>query len=293
MPLPVQLEVELVDARTARARWAGGVLKVRVPQSWPQAEREAALTRFQRWAEGRLRQDQAQNLAWRALQEADAGRRWSPSSLEAYVRELNAATLKAPLKAVRLGQARLSRLAQCNPRTQVLTFSKHAVDGLPMPALRYLVLHELAHLFEANHSARFWALVAKHEPQWRTLRAVAQHHHAMAVAHHDRQKEAVDMASQPQNRIPYGQLRPAPLGQFKGIGELAPSTPVSPTMQRENQVGFEASPGLAKPKAWGGHPFDGLYRFVPRPYAMGSCTAPAAGTKGPATAADAPAGWPT
>ena len=35
--------------------------------------------------------------------------------------------------------------------------------------LRYLMVHELSHMHHMNHSARFWAEVARHEPQWKAL----------------------------------------------------------------------------------------------------------------------------
>ncbi len=38
---------------------------------------------------------------------------------------------------------------------------------LPEPVIDYVVIHELAHLKEMNHSKKFWDLVAEHCPQWR------------------------------------------------------------------------------------------------------------------------------
>jgi len=35
--------------------------------------------------------------------------------------------------------------------------------------LRYLLVHELSHMRHMNHSARFWAEVARHEPEWKAL----------------------------------------------------------------------------------------------------------------------------
>jgi predicted metal-dependent hydrolase len=35
--------------------------------------------------------------------------------------------------------------------------------------LRYLMIHELSHLRHMNHSSRFWAEVARHEPEWKSL----------------------------------------------------------------------------------------------------------------------------
>lgn len=40
----------------------------------------------------------------------------------------------------------------------------------PELCLQYVVLHELAHLKEANHSPRFWAIVEQHMPQWKDVK---------------------------------------------------------------------------------------------------------------------------
>jgi predicted metal-dependent hydrolase len=37
----------------------------------------------------------------------------------------------------------------------------------PPPVLEYVVVHELCHIKERNHSAKFWALVAEHLPDYK------------------------------------------------------------------------------------------------------------------------------
>ena len=41
---------------------------------------------------------------------------------------------------------------------------------LPPRIAEYVVVHELAHLKEMNHSPRFWAIVESHYPDWRNAR---------------------------------------------------------------------------------------------------------------------------
>ena len=41
----------------------------------------------------------------------------------------------------------------------------------PYDVLDYVVVHELCHIREPNHSPRFWALVADRRPNWREHRA--------------------------------------------------------------------------------------------------------------------------
>ncbi|MEB3330596.1 MAG: M48 family metallopeptidase [Candidatus Sericytochromatia bacterium] len=218
-----ETRIEFVAARTARARLVEGVLRVRMPAHWPEAHQRSVLARFVRWAERQV----ARASALPPPEPWD-GKRWGEAEFGAYVAQLNAETLRAPLAAVRIGRARHTRLAQANTRTGVLTFSRFAIDGMPDRALRYLVLHELAHLYEPNHSARFWALVARHEPDWKNLRRVAQLHHARMVALGGGQ--------------PADAAEPLPAGRADG-----PDPPMPP-----------AGPSLAGE----GHPFGPLFSFV-------------------------------
>ncbi len=51
-----------------------------------------------------------------------------------------------------------TRWGSCTPSTGAIRVS-HRVQGMPEYVVDYVVLHELAHLVEANHSPRFWALL--------------------------------------------------------------------------------------------------------------------------------------
>ncbi len=83
-----------------------------------------------------------------------------------YVRRLNEATFNVTIGGVRIGSAKYSRLAQINLQSRIITFSRFAVENVPERGRRYLVLHELAHVQEANHNARFWGLVERYEPSY-------------------------------------------------------------------------------------------------------------------------------
>jgi len=174
--LTLDIQIEYAPIRHARARFKGNVLEVRLPIAWSPREQQLTLDRLRKWGLKRQR-----SLARLAPELALTGPVWTAEAFERYVHQLNAQTFRVLVNGVRIGQARLSRLAQVNVKTRVLTFSCYAIDGMPPRALRYLVLHELAHLIEANHSRRFWALVERHEPDYRFYRAVAQAHHARAV----------------------------------------------------------------------------------------------------------------
>ena len=60
-----------------------------------------------------------------------------------------------------------SRWGSCSRRA---TISLNACLLFQRPeVLRYLMIHELSHLQHMNHSARFWAEVGRHEPDWKGL----------------------------------------------------------------------------------------------------------------------------
>jgi predicted metal-dependent hydrolase len=61
-----------------------------------------------------------------------------------------------------------SRWGSCSTRG-TLSFNWRLVLA-PFDVLDYVVVHELCHLREPNHSSRFWKLVEQRRPDWRAQR---------------------------------------------------------------------------------------------------------------------------
>lgn len=57
------------------------------------------------------------------------------------------------------------RFGSCSPKNS-LCFSVYLFD-YPMEAIDYVIVHELCHIREHNHSPAFWALVKKYLPDYK------------------------------------------------------------------------------------------------------------------------------
>ncbi|MEK7615761.1 MAG: M48 family metallopeptidase [Patescibacteria group bacterium] len=61
-----------------------------------------------------------------------------------------------------------SRWGSCSRKKNLNFNTKLAL--LPMHLIDYVIVHELCHLREFNHSRKFWELVALTLPDWKSLR---------------------------------------------------------------------------------------------------------------------------
>ena len=64
----------------------------------------------------------------------------------------------------------ISKWGSCDARNGVVQFSIYLLL-LPDWCIEHVVVHELAHLIEANHGPRFYAIMDKYFPRWREARA--------------------------------------------------------------------------------------------------------------------------
>ena len=76
--------------------------------------------------------------------------------------------LGVDLPALSLSAAR-TRWGSCSRRTGI-RLNWRLIHFAP-PLIDYVVIHELAHLREMNHGARFWSIVAELYPDYRSARA--------------------------------------------------------------------------------------------------------------------------
>ena len=110
-------------------------------------------------------------FAWDSGDGHSAGiERWLRKQAGTVVQEMaekNALKIGVNYKVLRLRSAR-TRWGSCSPGG-TLSFNWKLVM-FPREVMEYVVIHELCHLKEMNHSKSFWALVEIHCPDWRAHR---------------------------------------------------------------------------------------------------------------------------
>lgn len=66
-------------------------------------------------------------------------------------------------------RAMISRWGVCNVRSKSICFSTYLLL-LPLWCVEHVVVHELCHLLEPRHNARFYSLMDKYFPRWHEAR---------------------------------------------------------------------------------------------------------------------------
>jgi len=134
--------------RTATARMVEGTVVVRVPASIsPEEERRLVELLVGRVVRAEKRKEGGKKLPDLKHRAADLNRRYFDGKLQ--------------LKEIKWVSNQEKRYGSCTPSTATIRISER-VATMPLWVLDYVLVHELAHLLQPNHSPAFWKLVARY-----------------------------------------------------------------------------------------------------------------------------------
>jgi predicted metal-dependent hydrolase len=146
-----------------------GTVEVRAPLRLAKSEIERFVAEKSAWIEKKQAQIAArQPAAPRELPTSE----YANGEFERVVRELVPSWEKLlGVSVTFVGIRRMtSRWGSCTAKTRRIRLNA-ALEYCPHECLEYVIVHELAHLRENNHSPRFWAIVAGALPDYKTRQA--------------------------------------------------------------------------------------------------------------------------
>ena len=144
------MEIKIIRSKnrqkTVSARVVGNVFVVQAPARMSEDELQPIIEKLQqRWHKQRVRE----SLDDKALQQR--------------AQELNRQYFEGKLKWKSIGWVtnQNTRLGSCTPANETIRLS-HRLAAMPAFVRDYVIVHELAHLLEANHGPKFWRLVNRY-----------------------------------------------------------------------------------------------------------------------------------
>lgn len=144
----MQIKVTRSDrrAKTVSARMVGDTLEVSAPEHLSDAELQPIIEKLAARLERRARR-----------RELDDGQ------LQQIAARLNREHFDGKLSwaSIAWSAQQERRYGSCTPADRTIRIS-HRLATMPPFVLEYVVMHELAHLVEANHGPRFWRLVNRY-----------------------------------------------------------------------------------------------------------------------------------
>ncbi len=150
-----------------------GSVRVSVPLGYPKAKIDDFIGKHQDWMQAALERQEARlqqqnefyaKLPLESRQQKQAAKTQLDEIVAPLVREYSA---KMNVKPSEIGyRASTSRWGSCNVKSRKINFSLYLLL-LPDWCIEHVVVHELAHLKEPNHSPRFYRLMDKYFPRWK------------------------------------------------------------------------------------------------------------------------------
>lgn len=149
---------------------SGGAVLVRAPNGMPEDDIRRLVHKKSAWIRRHIAMrlaepDEPEPQEIRAL--CDKALRQLPEKIERYGRQMGVMPISVKVTGAR------TRFGSCSAKGAVC-FS-YRLFMYPDAAVDYVVVHELAHLIEMNHSKAFYALVESVLPDWRQRRAMLKY----------------------------------------------------------------------------------------------------------------------
>ena len=169
MPLTIHRTVRSRRRSIALQVTEEGFLVVRAPRMISQRDIFRFVEEKRLWIERKVREAALRARSAPPPPSPEEEKRLKVLARDAFIERacLYAEKMGVRFEKIRLGSAR-TRWGSCGPRG-TLSFNWKLIQA-PTEVLDYVVIHELAHLVEHNHSPRFWAKVAEHCPDFRTAK---------------------------------------------------------------------------------------------------------------------------
>ncbi len=146
-----------------------GFLVVRAPVFVSDAKILSFIRQESAWIEKRIRRALERAKTAPAPLTAEEEKKLKDLARDAFIERacLYAGKMGVTFEKIKLSSAK-TRWGSCSPKNN-LNFNWRLIQA-PTEILDYVVIHELAHLLERNHSPRFWAQVARYCPHYKTAR---------------------------------------------------------------------------------------------------------------------------
>jgi len=141
MGMKINIQIHLNDKQVATAKWQNPILKLSIPTSWTEEEK----------------QDTARKLVRKILCSM------LMDKVTTRVMELNALHFKKHINDIKI-KYNVSNWGSCSRKSNINLSLR--LFFAPTSVIDYVIIHELAHLIEPNHSHRFWKLVAQADPNY-------------------------------------------------------------------------------------------------------------------------------
>jgi hypothetical protein len=181
--LDISVYVTFKRKRHSSGTIRDGAIHLAISDRLPPAERERHIRLLTERLTAQFHQVRALAAQWAAEGPPD----WlAPSpvtddaALTRWAAQINAQYYRFTLGKVSFKRQE-ARWGSCSGRTRGIAISDRLRGG-PHALLEYVLVHEIAHLGELNHSPRFWALVERALPDWRARRAMLRRYEELLRA---------------------------------------------------------------------------------------------------------------